>query len=175
VRHFDETLKLLTYYLLIVVTILEKMTNFISLHKGQYSGKITDIHYLKGLTIGRTNYPQETCVSPLHYHENAHISFLLQGGHVEKRINTEFERLPGDIMFCNGGEPHQFITKKFSSKNINIELDNDFLVRYEISEENISKTILKNLNAKFLMLKMYKEIVTNDNLRRLLYRFLYLV
>lgn len=135
----------------------------VSLNKGQYTGKITDIQYLKGLTIGTTSYSKEEYTSPLHYHENPHISFLLQGGHIEKRINGEFERLPSDILFCNGGEPHQFITKKFPSRNINLELDYEFLRQYEISETNINEAVSKNIDAKFLMLKMHKELLTNDS------------
>lgn len=139
------------------------MSNIVSLDKGQYAGKITDIQYLKGLTVGATSYSTEEHTSSLHYHENPHISFLLQGGHIEKRINAEFERLPGDILFCNGGEPHQFITKKFPSKNINLELDYEFLRQYEISETSINEAVTKNIDAKFLMLKMYKELLTHDH------------
>ena len=139
------------------------MTTTVSLHKGQYSGEITDIQYLKGLTIGSTSYSEEAHISPLHYHENPHISFLLEGGHIEKRNSTSFERLPGDMLFCNGGEPHQFITKKFPSKNINLELDYEFLAEYNISETNINEAVSKNPDAKFLMLKIYKELLANDN------------
>ena len=139
------------------------MTTVVSLNKGQYSGEIMHIQYLNGLTIGSTSYSREAYISPLHYHENPHISFLLEGGHIEKRSNTSFERLPGDILFCNGGESHQFITKKFPSKNINLELDYQFLEEYCISEKNINEAVSKNVDARFLMLKMYKELLTRDN------------
>jgi len=101
--------------------------------------------------------------SPLHYHENPHISLLLQGGHSEKRINAEFERLPGDIFFCHGGEAHQFITKTFPSKNLNLEIDYQFLHQYGIDENNVCDAVKENLNTKFLILKMYKESVTQDD------------
>jgi AraC family transcriptional regulator len=138
------------------------MSTTVSLNRGQYSGQIVDIRFLQGFTVGCTRYTKESFANPMHYHENPHISFFLTGGHVEKREHTSLERLPGDIMFCNGGEPHQFITKIFPSKNINLELDNDFLREYSISEGQIQDEVSKNLDAKFLMLKIYKELLIND-------------
>jgi len=139
------------------------MMDTVSLNKGQYTGEIVEIQYLNGLTVGSTSYSAEAHISPLHYHQNPHVSFLLKGGHVEKRTKGLFERLPGDILFCHGGEPHQFITQKFPSKNVNLELDYEFLKENNISEANLNEAVTKNPDAKFLMLKMYKELIFNDN------------
>jgi len=153
---------------------MNHMNTPIILNKGQYTGKITDIHYLKGLIVGTTLYPEETSNSPVHYHENPHISLLLQGGHVEKRLHSEFERLPGDILFCFGGEAHQFITQLFPSKNINLELEYQFLQQYEIGENDIKKAIQENIDSRASILKMYKETLIGDNLSEVTIQMLFL-
>ncbi len=139
------------------------MSQLLSLDKGHYLGKIVDMCYADGIIAGATTYPEEALTSQMHYHDNLHISFVLQGGSVEKRIGNKYERLPGNIMFYHAGEPHQNIQKIFPSKNINLEIENDFLKKYELTEELINHTITHHPDGKFLMLKIYKEILANDN------------
>jgi AraC family transcriptional regulator len=99
----------------------------------------------------------------MHCHDNLHISFVLQGGSIEKRIGSEYERLPSNIMFYRAGEAHQNIQKIFPSKNINLEIENDFLKKYGISEEAIKRAVTYNADGKFLMLKIYKELSESDS------------
>lgn len=136
----------------------------VSLNRGQYSGNVVNIRYLKSLTVGMTSYSDNNYASSMHCHENPHISYFLEGGHEEKRAQQSFERIPGDVLFCYGGEPHQFITKKFPSKNINIELDYEFLKTYGISENTVSDAIRRSSDTKFLLLKVYRELLVNDDL-----------
>ena len=134
------------------------------LNKGQYSGKVTSIKYLEGVTIGTTLYTEEANDSVQHYHENPHLSFLLQGGHIEKRKNADFERTPGDLLFCHGGESHQFVKSRFPSRNVNLEMDYKFLEIYGLSESEVYKGLCGNSNLKFLMLQMYKDVLIDDGL-----------
>ena len=94
------------------------MSQLLSLDKGHYLGKIVDICYADGIIAGTTTYSKEVLTSQMHYHDNLHMSFVLQGGSIEKRIGSKYERLPGNIMFYHAGEPHQNIQKIFPSKNI---------------------------------------------------------
>src|SRR4029079_4458468 len=119
--------------------------------------------YADGIIAGATTYPEETVTSQMHYHNNLHISFVLQGGSVEKRIGNKYERLPGNIMFYHAGEPHQNIQKIFPSKNINLEIENEFLEMHGLTEAKINHTITYHPEGKFLMLKVYKEILENDS------------
>lgn len=139
------------------------MGQLLSLNKGHYLGNVVDIHYADGIIAGATTYSKEALTSQMHYHENMHISFVLEGASLEKRIGKEFERLPGNIMFYHAGESHQNIQKVFPSKNINLEIDIDFLKKNEITEAGINAAINKNPDGKFLLLKMYKEMMVNDD------------
>ncbi len=138
------------------------MNKLLSLDRGNYLGKVVDICYADGIIVGTTTYSKEAFTSQMHYHDNLHISFVLQGGSIEKRIGSEYERLPNNIMFYRAGEIHQNIQKVFPSKNINLEIEKDFLKKYEISEDAINRAITCNPDGKFLMLKLYKELSESD-------------
>lgn len=140
------------------------MTKLLSLDRGHYLGKVVDIFYADGIIVGTTTYPKEAFTGQMHYHDNLHISFVLQGGSIEKRVGSEYERLPGNIMFYRAGEAHQNIQKVFPSKNINLEIENEFLKKYDISEESIKRGITHFPDGKFLMLKIYKELSESDSL-----------
>lgn len=137
------------------------MRNIRSLEKGQYTGEIGEIQFFTGITLGTTSYVDFTEESSMHYHQNPHISLLLTGGHIEKRSKTSFKRNPGDVLFCHAGESHQFITEE-SSRNLNIELDEDFLKEYEISENEIEHALSHNLDTKLQILKMFAECKNKD-------------
>lgn len=138
------------------------MEKLLALDRGQYLGKVVDIFFADGIIAGVTTYPKEAFTGQMHYHDNLHISFVLQGGSVEKRTGCTYERLPGNIMFYHAGEPHQNIQKVFPSKNINLEIEENFLKRYEITEATIYQAITRHPDGKFLMLKLYKELLAND-------------
>ncbi|WP_422082109.1 helix-turn-helix transcriptional regulator [Ulvibacterium sp.] len=132
------------------------------LGKNQYSGTISELNCFPGFTIGLTHYDTLYKNDVFHCHENPHISLLLEGGHIERRLKKDFQRLPGDVLFCNTGEPHQFITKR-KSKNINIEFEPQFLSDQDISEFEVEKSINANFEAKFTILKIFKELAISDN------------
>jgi AraC family transcriptional regulator len=134
----------------------------LALNKGKYSGKVIDISQADGLIADITSYFEGDNTGFVHFHENSHISFILEGGNLEKRKSDEFERLPGQIMFFHSGEVHQSITKLFPAKNINLEIEASFLRNNSITESDISLAITRNLNAKFIMLKVYKELLAGD-------------
>lgn len=132
------------------------MEQSLSLGKGQYSGKVGKLQFLSGITLGSTTYPESWRQIPMHFHQNPHISLLLSGHHLEKRKGKEFCRKPGDVLFCRAGESHQFISGT-SAQNVNIELDQDFLKQYEISENQIERA-LNQVDVKLKILKMFHEL-----------------
>lgn len=135
-----------------------------ALDKGKYSGKVVDISQSDGLIADVTSYFENDETDFAHYHENSHISFILQGGNLEKREHAEFERLPGQVMFFRSGEVHQSITKLFPARNINLEIESSFLNSNGIAESDISLAIANNPDAKFIMLKVYRELAAEDEL-----------
>lgn len=139
------------------------MTNLSALSKGQYLGNITNIRHIDGIVASAVTADRlEIGNDAPHYHENPIISFILEGDSTERIDRHINERSAGDIRFYRAGELHQVKIKRFPSRNINFELANHFLTRYEISEARISLAIEKNPSAKHIILRTYKETVTND-------------
>jgi AraC family transcriptional regulator len=132
------------------------------LETGIYLGQVLDMTQAEGILAGATSYREGDATGLMHYHENPHLSFVLQGGGLEKRKGFEFERLPGQVMFFHSGESHQCINKLFPAKNVNLEIEPVFLQNNAVTESAINTAISKNPNAKFNMLKVYKELLTGD-------------
>ncbi|MFK7812392.1 MAG: helix-turn-helix domain-containing protein [Maribacter sp.] len=137
------------------------MADLVSLEKGQYSGKVRDIEFYNGITLGSTVYDPYGDKSGLHFHSNPHISLLVEGFHVEKRKGIECFRKPGDVLYCNAGEEHQFTTTK-SSRNVNIELDSQFLRNFEVSENIIEASLKNDLDTRLKILKIFYEYSMKD-------------
>lgn len=128
-----------------------------------YSNEIVENRYFDGLTAGTTSYQTGAINDNLHYHDNPTICFMLQGGGIEKRSRQNYERCACDVRFYYAEEPHQSIIKVFPSKCVNLELEEDFLNKYEITENILNVAVTKNLDVRFLMLKIHSELMIDDN------------
>jgi AraC family transcriptional regulator len=73
------------------------------LPKGQYSGHITATAGEAGLLANVTVYDRDNFNNARHYHDNAHFSFTLQGGCVEKKKDP-YELTAGNITYYSSGE-----------------------------------------------------------------------
>lgn len=136
----------------------------LTLGKGAYLGEVRDLSTFDGVLAGVTSYYPGDGTGLMHYHKNSHLSFVLSGGGVEKRKVSEYERSPGQLMFFHAGEPHQCLNKRFPARNVNLEIESVFLRENNITELDINTAVDKNLTSKFLMLKVYKELMTSDDL-----------
>lgn len=132
------------------------------LERGAYLGKVLDLSEVDGIFAGATSYYPDDGTTLMHYHENPHLSFVLNGGGIVKDKSSEFERAPGQLMFFHAGEAHQCITKRFPTQNVNLEIEFPFLRDNRITESDVNLSIRKNPNAKFIMLKVYKELLAAD-------------
>ena len=95
-----------------------------------------------------------------HCHDNTNISFVIHGGCKLKKKDTG-ELLPGRLTFNYAGEYHQVIDVADNSRHVNIELEQGFYERYFTSESNMA-VLTKKPDFKFLMLRIYKELVAGD-------------
>jgi AraC family transcriptional regulator len=135
----------------------------LALEKGTYLGKVLDLSQAGGIFAGATSYYPNDGTNLMHYHENPHLSFVLKGGGIVKSRRSEYERLPGEMMFFRAGEPHQCIAKRFPTRNVNLEIETAFLAENRITEADIGAAIRKNPHLKFNMLKVYNELLAADN------------
>lgn len=98
----------------------------------------------------------------LHYHDEPHLTLIINGGVLDKRKSLDKERLSGELMFFHAGENHQTINKLFPTKYVSLTFDWNFLRRNSINESKLKSAVEKNLNSNFTVLKIYKELVAND-------------
>jgi AraC family transcriptional regulator len=117
----------------------------------------------QGLIFGTTRYHGIGC-DDMHFHENPTICFLLDGGAIERRNGTSYERYAGDARFYHAAELHQSAMQAFPSQCINLEFEAEYLERYSISENMIDKAVLNRVDVRFAMLKMYQESNAGDAL-----------
>lgn len=136
----------------------------LNLKTGTYLGEVLNITHAGGVLAGTTSYREGDATGVMHYHENPHLSFVLRGGGVERRERSQFERLPGEVIFFHAGESHQCINKLFPARNLNLEIESGFLQNGLVSESAIGAAVARNPDVKFVMLRVYKELLTGDPL-----------
>lgn len=134
----------------------------VNLQPGEYQGTVSDRISANGLLIGLTDYVRDQSVSFMHTHQNAHLSLGLVGQMVVRRkshsgLNANIEQ----FSFVHAGEEHQTNLVSSVGKNINLELEQPFFVRYALTEANFSE-LTQTPGATLLMLKLVKELHFSD-------------
>ena len=127
-----------------------------------YSKNVFNSLRKKGVIAGAKTFRKQSAAATKHYHEHPHVNFVLEGGVLDKRQNRETERLPGELMFFHAGELHETIIEQFPTKSINLVIEHEFLQDNLATENSINSAVEKNPQAKFAMLKIYKELVSED-------------
>lgn len=94
----------------------------------------------------------------LHYHDEPHLTFILNGGVIDKRKPFENERFGGELMFFRAGEPHQTISKMFPTKYVSLQFQSDFFKQ----NPHLELAIENNFDSKISLLKIYRELTIND-------------
>jgi len=97
-----------------------------------------------------------------HCHENIHLSLILQGGNLESRKKEDLQVSAGKVLFYNEGEMHCNMHTLFPSKNLNIELSNDFFACNEIKFDAQKLTNKNNFSSYLKLIKVYRELSLND-------------
>lgn len=133
----------------------------LQLENGKYLGVNKRSWDANGVLISETEY-HEKVFEGWHYHENYHLTFILQGGNREQRKNKEAESLPGNIMFYESGELHRNFNTNHPSRNINIEIKKEFFSDYNLDIAFFNAATLNYANAKFSLLKIYHECLAMD-------------
>lgn len=129
---------------------------------GKYLGSNKRSWDAHGVFVSETEYHSKV-FEGWHYHENSHMTFILQGGNREQRKNEEFEAVPGSILFYPSGILHRNLNTRHPSRNINIEIENDFFSHYSLDIAAFNANTANHANAKFTLLKAYQECLTNDD------------
>lgn len=139
------------------------MKEILKLNKGIYSGNVQELKEHAGFITSKTVYEGDYHAD-FHYHENPHLSFILQGGNFEYKNGKASVRNAGEVLFYRSGELHKTLPTIAKTKNLNLEIDTDFLKNNLLSEPDLYDVICNRQDSRLFMLKIHAEIHFNDSL-----------
>ncbi|MDN3584599.1 helix-turn-helix transcriptional regulator [Mucilaginibacter flavus] len=97
-----------------------------------------------------------------HEHEHPSLVFILSGGCAEKRQCGNYERRAADLTYLHAGEAHETIFTSIPTRYLSLDIKPTALSENNIREERLINAIHQSPDAKFLILKMYREMLHND-------------
>jgi AraC family transcriptional regulator len=127
------------------------------LTEGHHIGSTLNSFKADDFIASKTVLSGESFNDRIHYHDNAHFSFVLRGGCGEKKKNP-YERVPGSITWYRAGELHQITRVTGSSYHLNIELLPCFFQKYGLKEDILSNTSHRHAGTSATMIKIYREL-----------------
>ncbi len=136
--------------------------NDVFLKKGQYLAPTFHTYDFQDFLIGITKYENPMDTGVWHSHEKALISFVLYGHNTEYRKGQKIERTNGAINYYHSHELHKNVYNTFPSMHISLEIDTNFLNKYNYTEELIELAVRKNHDANFTFIKLMSEAQVND-------------
>lgn len=132
------------------------------LENGIYTGKKETGLNKDGIFINTISYSKDEESIGNHFHVNPHICFLLQGNDKVRRGKNIYTRSTGDLYFYRSCEEHETIRGNSLIKTLILELDNPFLIKYDLTEEQMAMAITKSNTFKLNLLKTFKECQDYD-------------
>lgn len=137
----------------------------IGLEKGTFFGNIRKYCHGDFITSCITDYRvDDYSASEEHFHYHPNIFYIIHGTVHQKCSHSKTEKRAGSLCYYPAGSPHQNERKTFPSQSLNIEIELDLLLQYDLSEEQVEFAIAKNPSSQFLMLRIYQELIANDSL-----------
>jgi AraC family transcriptional regulator len=97
-----------------------------------------------------------------HEHEHPNLVFILAGGCAEKRQHGTYERRAADLAYLHAGEAHETTFGAIPTRYISVDIKPVVFAENHMKEEHLINAIHKSPDAKFLVLKMYREMLHND-------------
>ncbi len=127
-------------------------------NENAFLGKSQLSRSVAGCTLALTSYAGNSSFEEWHSHQNASISFLLNGTHEEDLFGKKHKRLPGDIKFIPAGEMHRCNNYAPDARKINLDLSDTLLKEMDTSAEQIMNLLQHPSQVKFTLLKFYHEL-----------------
>ncbi|MFC0515381.1 helix-turn-helix transcriptional regulator [Mucilaginibacter angelicae] len=98
-----------------------------------------------------------------HEHEHPNLVFILAGGCAEKRQHGTYERKVADLAYLHAGEAHETTFAEIPTRYLSVDIKPVVFAENHIKEEHLINAINKSPDAKFLVLKIYREMLHNDD------------
>lgn len=129
------------------------------LQRNIFLGTTNEKFHLDSCSISIVNY-RKPVSEEWHSHEDIHLSLILQGGNLESRKKKDEQVVAGKIIAYNQGEVHRNRFTAFPSKNLNLELKNEFFSKNNLVFDNLKAS--RNTEAYLGLIKIYNELHIND-------------
>lgn len=130
--------------------------------KSPFLGIVNHQKTIGHCVVALTSYGNELEQEEWHSHKNASLSLLLSGKHDEEINGRTHSRMPGDIKLVQSGILHRCNGYATRTCKINIDLTTEYLNSLCISEAQLEQILRSPLQAKFILLKLYKELLSNE-------------
>jgi len=135
------------------------------LRKGEYLGDLNRMLNCSGIAASAVSATSRVPGHDIpHRHENPILSLILDGYSIERIGRAVGPRVPGDLKFYGAGELHQVTIDRFPSRNINIEIESDFLREHEVTDSDIAAAAANGPITKLAFLRTYPELLISDQL-----------
>lgn len=134
----------------------------LQLTPGKYLGQVCSSWTANGVLVTEAAYPIPA-FEGWHAHENYHISYIMQGGNREQRKGSETDILPGEVVRYRSGELHRNLDAHRRSRNINLEIEHSFFDAYGLDADTFNVVKCGEADAKFAILKIYRECTASDH------------
>lgn len=131
------------------------------LEQAEYTGITAKKYNFDSFVLSIVNF-HDFAPEDWHYHENTHLSLVLQGGSRESRKTEDIQLTPGKVILYNKGELHSNKHTAFPSKHLIIELKKEFHKANCLNQKQFSKSNTTNIDLYLNLLKIYHEIHLND-------------
>ena len=131
------------------------------LKQSEYTGITSEKYDLDQCLLSIVNF-KTSAPEDWHYHENRHLSLVLQGGSRESRKNGDFQLTAGKIILYNEGEIHCNKYTAFPSKHLILEFKNDFFNKRALDSKKFTKTNVQNIDITIALLNIYNELTLAD-------------
>src|SRR5690625_7913307 len=118
------------------------MNEIIRLNKGNYSGEVQNLKEFASFITSRTTYI-DNYNTEFHYHENPHLSFILQGGNYEHKKSQKSVKTIGDVLLYNSSVHDKTIPTNEITKNLNSQIDLHFR-KYNFLKQSELKNFVHN-------------------------------
>lgn len=134
--------------------------------KGEFYGQTNTTLNLEGITLTDTVYTHDKV--DWHYHENAYFTFLLQGNVIEGNKKEIYNCSAGTLLFHNWQEPHYNIKPEGFTRGFHVEIEKSWFDDLEFNSDNLQGSLnIKDVDLKFLMYRIFREIKFHDTLTSL--------
>ena len=136
-----------------------------SLGAGIHFGEVSNVRQAAGLIFTESNYTPQL-QTPIHTHETASFTMVIDGGYVEQFRSMAFECSRGTILFRASGEPHYDRMSNDGAHCLMTELPRNWQER--MLEGGLKPSAPRQLNQAFdFIAQLRRELLTNDSVTSL--------